>query len=450
MTPIQSRRRRRHASARSYDATMRRAHPSRCHARHTSSGTTPPWGTLSMLPLRVTGTRPRAEQRTRPRTSAALQEAGRAWKGAPTPLASLRAHHRGPLRPGDGGIWTTHAWQATPAAPVTTQNRRRPKTWASGSTGSPQRSSSPWQSASDGFLLRGPATSRREPAPWRTSPSAIGRGTRPPATMSHPGQWHYVATRLMAHMGAYSSDEMNRLHWQWHQRAALRIRAAMQQHNIWDIPGSRGYRGHASGHRRPRSQDIPEPPRMAARCNSPKRQRGPPPRMGSPSGTYKSPLQPFAPRRGPGSPHTSGMQGGTPEQRQETRTPSRSHASAARRLPRNTESSFMRIQTETMEVGTTPTPSGHHLPPIPDADPRGPAPNGHTSPPFPRQLSASERQRFTRAPAGQQTERPAHPPPPSQGRRPTRCRGEKTPWTRGQGSPRRTKGLRKGWGDSPP
>ena len=54
-----------------------------------------------------------------------------------------------------------------------------------------------------------------------------------PATMD---QWHYVATRLMAHMGAYSPDEMNGLHWQWHQRAALRIRAAMQRHNIWHIP----------------------------------------------------------------------------------------------------------------------------------------------------------------------------------------------------------------------
>ena len=41
-------------------------------------------------------------------------------------------------------------------------------------------SSSPWQSASDGCLLRCPATSRREPGPWQTSPLAIGRGTRPP------------------------------------------------------------------------------------------------------------------------------------------------------------------------------------------------------------------------------------------------------------------------------
>ena len=149
-------------------------------------------------------------------------------------------------------------------------------------------------------------------------------GHTPPATMDHPGQWHYVATRLMAHMGAYSPDEINGLPWQWHQRAALRIRATMQDHDIWEIPGSPGYQGHASGHRRPRSQDVPEPPRQGARRNSPERPQGPPPGMGSPSGTYRSPLQPFAPRGGLGSPHASGMQGGTPEQRQGTRNHGRS------------------------------------------------------------------------------------------------------------------------------
>ena len=76
-------------------------------------------------------------------------------------------------------------------------------------------------------------------------------GHTSPATMDHPGQWHYVATRLMAHMGAYSPDEINEFHWQWHQRAALRIRATMQDHDIWEIPGSPGYQGHASGHRWP-------------------------------------------------------------------------------------------------------------------------------------------------------------------------------------------------------
>ena len=111
-----------------------------------------------------------------------------------------------------------------------------------------------------------------------------------PATMDHHGQWHYVATRLMAHMGAYCLDEMNGLDWQWHQRAALRIRTAMQRHNVWDIPGSPGYQGHASGHRRPRSQEVPEPPMQAARRNSPGRHQGPPPGVGSPSGTYRSPL----------------------------------------------------------------------------------------------------------------------------------------------------------------
>ena len=70
----------------------------------------------------------------------------------------------------------------------------------------------------------------------------------PPTTMGHPGQWHYVATRLMAHMGTYSPDEMKGLHWLWHQRAALRIRTAKQRHSIWAILGSPGYKGQAWGH----------------------------------------------------------------------------------------------------------------------------------------------------------------------------------------------------------
>ena len=149
-------------------------------------------------------------------------------------------------------------------------------------------------------------------------------GHTAPATMDQTGQWHFVATRLMAQMGAYSPDEMNGLHWQWHQCAALRIRTAMQRHNVWDIPGSPSYQGHTSGHWRPRSKEVPEPPRQAARRNSPERLQGPPPVVGSPSGTYRSPLRPFAPRRGQGSPHTSEVQGGTPERHQETSNPGRS------------------------------------------------------------------------------------------------------------------------------
>ena len=116
----------------------------------------------------------------------------------------------------------------------------------------------------------------------------------PPTTMDLPCQWDYVATRLMAHMGTYSLDKMNALHWRWHQRAALRIRTAMQRHNIWAIPGSPGYQGHPSRQRRPRSQEVAEPPGQTARHNSPGRQQGPPPGPGSPSGTYRSPLRPFA------------------------------------------------------------------------------------------------------------------------------------------------------------
>ena len=108
----------------------------------------------------------------------------------------------------------------------------------------------------------------------------------PPNTMDHPSQWHYVAIRPMAYMGTYSPDEMNGLHLLWHQRAALGIRAAMQRHNIWVISRSRGYLEHASGHRRPPSQEVPEPQRQTTRHDSPRRHQGPPPGVGSPSGTH--------------------------------------------------------------------------------------------------------------------------------------------------------------------
>ena len=171
--------------------------------------------------------------------------------------------------------------------------------------------------------------------------------------------------------------------------------------------------------------------------------------MGSPSGTYRSSLRTFALRRGPGSPHTSGMQGGTPEQRQATRNPGCSHR-RSRTPPPVARRVVFHEGMDRDHGGPYDSHAQHHLPPIPDAGPRGPAPNRRTSPPFSRQSSASDRQRFTRAPAGRQTEHPAHPAPPSQGQRPTRCRGKHTPRTRGHGSPRPPQGLRKGWGDSPP
>ena len=90
--------------------------------------------------------------------------------GTNTPLASLPAHRRELPRPGGGDTWTTHAWRATPAAPATKRNKRRHETWAYGSPGLLQGSSSPWRSASDGCIPRGPATARKAPAPWQTSP----------------------------------------------------------------------------------------------------------------------------------------------------------------------------------------------------------------------------------------------------------------------------------------
>ena len=98
----------------------------------------------------------------------------------------------------------------------------------------------------------------------------------PRTTMENPGKWQYVATRRMAHMGTYSPDKKNGLHWRWHQRAAPRMRTAMQRYSILAIPGSPGYQGHASGHRGSQYQEVQEPPGQTARHNPPGPHQGPP------------------------------------------------------------------------------------------------------------------------------------------------------------------------------
>ena len=57
----------------------------------------------------------------------------------------------------------------------------------------------------------------------------------PPPTMENPGHWRYMATSLMAQMEAHTPDDLNRLHWRWHHRAAFRIREALTRHNVWTI-----------------------------------------------------------------------------------------------------------------------------------------------------------------------------------------------------------------------
>ena len=288
MTPTRSQHRRRHASTRSRDATRRKTHPSRHHDKHTSS----------------------ADERGAPGEGARVEAATNiASEPIGPPPGTAPPWGRGHLDYARLEGDTSHpSEQAEQAA---TQDLGL---WVLRLTAPEQLALAvriQWLLSSQSRHLTADVTFGHQ------------TGHRPPATMDNPGQWHYVATRLMAHMRAYSPDEMNGLHWQWHQRAARRIRATMQYHDIWEIPGSPGYQGHASGHRRPRSEDVLEPPGQAARRNSPERQRGPPPGRGSPSGTYSSPLRPFAPLRSPGSPHASGVQGGTPQQRQETRNPGR-------------------------------------------------------------------------------------------------------------------------------
>ena len=251
---------------------------------------------------------------------------------------------------------------------------------------------------------------------------AFGHRAEPhatPTTMDQPGHWHYVAIRLMAHMGTYSLDQMNGLHWLWHRRAALRIRKAMQRHNIWVIPGSPGYQGHASGRRRPRSQEPPGKRHAITPQNS---TRGNHPGCVPPLAHTKAPSD-HSPRRGTEAALTShgcraARQNGTRGQG----TLAGRGPAAAQRLPQHAESSSTRVWTEAMEARTTRRRNRHHLPPFLGAGPRGHAPSRRTSPPFPRRLSERNRQRSTQTPTREQTVRSARPLPPSQGWRPARYR----------------------------
>ena len=165
--------------------------------------------------------------------------------------------------------------------------------------------------------------------------------------------------------------------------------------------------------------------------------------MGSPSGTYRSPLRPPS-----GGAHAVLNPRGCKEARwNSTRrqgTLAAPVAAVARRLPRHGESSSMKVWTETIGPLRPPRPTEiiYHrsLTPVQNAPHR----MGAHPLPFSRQSNASNRQRFTRTPPGRQKEHQAHLPPPSQGQRPTRCQGDHTPRRHGPGSLRSTQGLRKG------
>ena len=119
----------------------------------------------------------------------------------------------------------------------------------------------------------------------------------PPPTMEHPRQWLYVATHLTAHIGAYTPDSLDWLHWRWHQRAALRIRESLIGHNIWTIrtPRPRGppTQDRATGHQRQRSPTTQRPPRQVARTSHSQRPHRRPPDVAPPCSPQQSPLRLF-------------------------------------------------------------------------------------------------------------------------------------------------------------
>ena len=120
-----------------------------------------------------------------------------------------------------------------------------------------------------------------------------GRHPLPP-TVEHPSQWRYVATRLTANMGASTPDDLNRLHWRWHHRAALRIRKASIRHNIWTIrnPIPRGPRTPDKGteHQRHRSLMTQGPTRQVPRTSHSHSPHKRPPDVAPPCGPQRSPL----------------------------------------------------------------------------------------------------------------------------------------------------------------
>ena len=267
-------------------------------------------------------------------------------------------------------------------------------------------------------------------------------GHTPPVTMDQPGQWHYVATRLMAHMGAYSPDEMNGLHWQWYSAppcASVRPCRTMVSGKSLDHLATKDIR-QATGGQGPRtSRSLPgrrhaETPRNAHRVHHP---GGVPPLAHTEAPCDRSP-------RG-GARVVPTPRGCTAARRNSAKrqgTLANPVAAAARRLPQRSESSSMRIWTGNTGAPATLTPGDHHLPPTPGAGPRGPAPNRRTSPPSSRQSSANDRQRFTRTPTRRRKKHPARLPPPSRDQRPTHCREDHTPRTPDQKSLRPTQAPR--------
>ena len=153
------------------------------------------------------------------------------WRRAPTPLASLPTSQRGTMPSWERGhprvAWrpSAHAVQAAAGDldlgidRITTGERLALAV------------SIRWLLTSHSrHLEEGTRTMADVAFSHRAEPHA------PPNTMDHPGQWHYVATRLTAHMGTYGPDETKELHCLLHRRGDLRIRTAIQRHNIRAIP----------------------------------------------------------------------------------------------------------------------------------------------------------------------------------------------------------------------
>ena len=151
----------------------------------------------------------------------------------------------------------------------------------------------------------------------------------PPLTMEHPSQWRYVATRLMAHMGAYTPDNLDRVTWQWHHRAALRIQETLIRHDIWTIqtadPRRQAAAFRTTRHQHQQSRTTQGHPRQVARTCPSQSQQDLTPAVGFPYSPQQSPPsavhQPTARPRQSASPRKRRPDSDPPRRRNSTGGP---------------------------------------------------------------------------------------------------------------------------------
>ena len=190
--------------------------------------------------------------------------------GAPTDGPSL----------GDKRAWTTNNQTETPSAQAEAERAaaRELDLWLSGTSNVEQLTlqvRTRWLLQDIHHIMNGTGTMADIIFDHR------GGRHSPSPTIEHPSHWRYVATRLMAHMGAYTPGDLDRLNWRCIHRAALRIQEPLIRHNVWTIQTLRPLGppapDRARGYQRPRSPMTRGPPRQVASTSHSQSPQGQPP-----------------------------------------------------------------------------------------------------------------------------------------------------------------------------